>query len=82
MGDTGTRPPTFSGGGGHNMRCPPTFSLQVLYLENSKNKTDVCHVLCELLIMLDITHSQVDVETEFGVVLLNSVSLSVIASIK
>ena len=64
------------------MRCPPTFSLQVLYLENSKNKSDVCHVLCELLIMLDITHSQVDVETEFGVVLLNSVSLSVIASIK
>jgi len=32
--------------------------------------------------MLDVKHSQVDVETEFGVVLLGSVSLSVIASIK
>ena len=32
--------------------------------------------------MLNVTHSQVDVETEFGVVLLDSVSLSVIASIK
>jgi len=31
--------------------------------------------------MLDVTHSQVDVETEFGVVSLDSVSLSVIASI-
>jgi len=28
--------------------------------------------------MLDVTHSQVDVETEFGVVSLDSVSLSVI----
>jgi len=32
--------------------------------------------------MLDVTHSQADVETGFGVVLLDSVSLSVIASIK
>jgi len=31
--------------------------------------------------MFDVTHSQVDVETEFGVVSLDSVSLSVIASI-
>jgi len=32
--------------------------------------------------MLDVTHTQVDVETEFGVVLLDSVSLSVKASLK
>ena len=33
-----------------------------------KNKSDVCHILCEELFMLDVTHSQVDVEPEFGVV--------------
>jgi len=33
-----------------------------------KNKSDVCHVLCEELFMLHgRLHSQVDVETEFGV---------------
>jgi len=32
--------------------------------------------------MLDVTYSQVDVESEFGVVLLDSVILSLIASIK
>jgi len=32
--------------------------------------------------MLDVAHSQADVKTEFGVVLLDSVGLSVIASIK
>jgi len=32
-----------------------------------RNESDVCHVLCEELFMLDVTHSQVDVETEFGV---------------
>jgi len=32
--------------------------------------------------MLDVTHSQVDVETECGVVSLDSVSLSILASIK
>jgi len=34
-----------------------------------KNKSDVCHVLCEELFMLDgRPHSQVDVETELCVV--------------
>jgi len=45
------------------MPCPPTLSLQVLYLEKFQ-KNDVCHVLREVLFMLDVTHSQVDVETE------------------
>jgi len=81
-GTRGTYPPTFSGGGDIICDVPPTFSLQVLYLEKFQKQSDVCHVLCEVLIMLDVTHSQVDDETEFGVVLLDSVSLSVIASIK
>jgi len=33
-----------------------------------KNNSDVCHVLCEEFFMLDVTHSQVDAETGFGVV--------------
>jgi len=60
----------------------PLFLLRFCIWRSSKYKSDVCHVLCEVLIMLDVTHSQVDAETEFGVVLLDSVSLSVIASIK
>jgi len=32
--------------------------------------SDICHVLCEELFMLDVAHNQVVVETEFGVVLL------------
>jgi len=36
----------------------------------------------EVLFMLGITHSQVDVETEFGVVSLDSDSLSILAPIK
>ena len=70
-------------GGGHGGRVPPTFPdvreiichvppyfyLQVLYLERFQNKSDVCHVLCEELFMLDVTHNRrVDVETGFGVV--------------
>jgi len=47
-----------------------------------KNESDVGHVLCETLFMLNVTHSQSDVETEFGVVLLDSVSLSILALIK
>jgi len=60
----------------------PHFFFRFCIWRSSKNKSDVCHVLCEVLIMLGVTHSQVDIETEFGVVILDSVSLSVIASIK
>jgi len=43
----------FGGGhGGHNMLCPPPlFSLFIW--RGFKNKSDVCHVLCEELFMLD-----------------------------
>jgi len=82
VGDTGDVTPNFFKWGGHNMRCPPLFLFRFCIWRSSKNKSDVCHVLCEVLIMLDCTYSQVDVETEFGVVLLDFVSLSVTASIK
>jgi len=33
-----------------------------------KNESNVCHVMCEELFMLGVTHSQVDDERELGVV--------------
>jgi len=81
-GHWGRVTPTFSGGRDIICDVPPLFLFRFCIWRSSKNKSDVCHVLCQVLIMLDVTHSQVDVETEFGVVLLDSVSLSVIASIK
>jgi len=47
---------------------PLLFSLRVCIWRGFKTKYDVCHLLCEEFFMLDITHSNVDVETEFGVV--------------
>ena len=60
----------------------PLFLFRFCIWRSSKIKSDVCHVLREVLFMLDVTHSQVDVETEFGVVSLDSVSVSILASIK
>ena len=53
---------------------------KVIYLEGyifreDPKISDVCHVWCEVLFILDFTHSQVDVEIEFGVLSLDSVSL-------
>jgi len=47
------------------MPCPPTFfSLGFSFGEVSKIlQSLVCRVLCEELFMLDVTRSQVDVET-------------------
>ena len=78
----GTCTPTFLGGGNIICRVPPLFLFRFCIWRNSKNKSGVCHVLRDVLFMLDVTHSQVDVETEFGVVSLDSVSLSIVASIK
>jgi len=61
---------------------PPTFSLQVLYLEKFQKQKWRLPRFVWSTYHVDATHSQVDVETEFGVVLLDSVSLSIIASIK
>ena len=72
MGDTG------------DIKChvPPLFLFRFCIWRSSKNKSDVYQVLREVLFMLDITHSQVDVERGFGVVSLDSVGLSILASIK
>jgi len=45
---------------------PKNISLGFVF-RGFKNKSNICHVLHEKLFMLDFTHNQVDVETEFGV---------------
>jgi len=47
---------------------PHFFLLGFVFGEISKPNMTFCHVLCEEFSMLDVTHSNVDVETEFGVV--------------
>jgi len=47
---------------------PAHFSLKVFIWRGFKTKCDICHVLCEEFFMLHVTHSHVDVETEFAVV--------------
>jgi len=81
-GHGGRVPPTFAGRGDITCYVPLLFLFRFCVWRSSKNKSDVCHVLPEVLFMLNVTHSQVDVETEFGVVSLDSVSLSILVSIK
>ena len=51
------------------MLCSPhIFFFRFCIWRSFKNKSNVCHVFCIDLYMLDVTHSQVDVETGFGVV--------------
>jgi len=61
--------------GGHNMPCPHTFSRRSCIWRGFKTKCDDFHVLCEEFFMLNVTHSYLDVETEFGVVSLTLVFL-------
>jgi len=64
VGDTGDVSPTFSDGGDIICHVPSTiFYLGFVFGEFSK-KSNPCHVLCEELFMLDVTHGQVNVETE------------------
>ena len=60
--------PTFLDEGQIICHVPPLFPLSVCIWRSFKTKCDVCHVLCEEFLMLDVTHSHVDVETVFGVV--------------
>jgi len=71
----------------------PLFLLRFCIWRGSKNKSDICHVLREVLFMLDVTQNHVDVERGFqvsldtcvvslSVISLDSVSLSILASIK
>jgi len=69
----GRVPSTFSGG--YNMPCPLHFFSSGFIFGEVPKISDVCHVWCEVLFILDFTHSQVDVEIEFGVLSLDSVSL-------
>jgi len=53
-GHGGRVPPTFSDGWDIICHATPTFfSLDFVFGEVSKNKSDVCHVFCEELFMLD-----------------------------
>ena len=92
MGDTGdVFSPLFKMG---DIIChvPALFLFRFCIWRGSKNKSDACDVLREVLFMLDVTHSQVDDETEFhlsldtcvvslSVISLDSVTLSILASI-
>jgi len=60
--------PTFLDGGNIICYVPPLFSLRFYSWRGFKIKCDVCHILCEELFMLDVTHNHVDVEIEVGVV--------------
>jgi len=58
----------------------PHFLFRFCIWRGSKNKSDVCHVLREVLFLLDITQNQVDVERGFQVSLDTCVvSLSLIS---
>jgi len=74
VGDTGDVSPQFFRWGDIICHVSSLFLFRFCFWRSSKNKSDLCHVLREMLFMLDVTHSQVDVETEFGVVSLDSVS--------
>ena len=55
-GVAGDMSPHFFRRGAHNMPCPPHFFLfRFCICRSFKNKSDVCHVLCEELFMLDGT---------------------------
>jgi len=54
VGDTGDVSPSLFQTGRHNMPCPPYFFLfRFCTWRGLKNKSDVCHILCEELFMLD-----------------------------
>jgi len=53
MGDTGDMPPTFSGGGDIICHVPHFILFRFCIWRGFKNKSDVCHFLCEELFILD-----------------------------
>jgi len=58
-----TCPLTFSDGVDTICNVPHLFLSTIFIRRGFKNESDVCRVLCEELFKLDVTHSQVDVET-------------------
>jgi len=92
-GTRGACPTHFSRWGDRICHVPPFFLFRFCFWRGSQNKIDVCHVLREVLFMLDVAQRQVDVETVFqvsldtcvvspSVISLDSVCLSILASIK
>ena len=79
-GQPGRVPPTFLDGGYIICHVLQLFSLRICIWGGFKTKCDVCRVLCEDFFMLDVTHSHVDVETEFGVVSLILIFLEIFTS--
>ena len=75
VGDTGDVSPPLFQVGGYYMPCRPHFFSSGFIFGEVPKISDVCHILCEVLFILDVTDSQVDVVTEFAVVSLDSVSL-------
>ena len=61
-------PPRFLDGVDITRHASYIFLFRFCTWRGFKSKSNVCHVLCEELFMLSVTHSQIDVETEFGVV--------------
>jgi len=53
VGTRGTCPPHFFRRGNIICHVPPLFSLRFCISRGFKNKSDVCHVLCEEFFMLD-----------------------------
>jgi len=85
VGDTGDVSPPLFQTGGHNMPCPPHFFLfRFCIWRDFKNRSDVCHVLCEELFMLDgRPHiAMMMLKQKFGVVSLIVLVYNFSASIK
>jgi len=57
---------------------PHIFIFRFCIWRGFKTKSIICHILCEELFMFDVTHSQVGVETEFGVVSLTLIVLYIL----
>ena len=68
MGDTGNVS-AFSDGVNIMCHVPHLFLFRFFSWRGFKNRSDVCRVLCEEHFIFDVTHSQVDLNTEFGVVI-------------
>jgi len=52
VGDTGDVSPPLFQVGGRSMPCPSFFLFRYCVWRGFKNKSDICHVLCEELFML------------------------------
>jgi len=61
---------------------PHIFLFKLCICRDFKQESDVFHVLCEELFMLDVRYRQIDAETEVDVVSLMLIFFLILASIK